>query len=141
MANIHDFIVSLPAGYDTEIGDRGAKLSGGQRQRLTIARALLKNAPILILDEATSNLDSESEAEVQRALENLIRVRSTIAIAHRLSTIVKADQIVVLDRGRIVERGAYRELMAMKGLFFRLYSRQTADAAAAAAPGAGFDAA
>ncbi len=124
MANIHDFIVSLPSGYDTPIGDRGVMLSGGQRQRITIARSLLKDAPILILDEATSNLDSESESAVQDALEKLIKVRSTIAIAHRLSTIVKADQIVVVDCGRIVETGRHRDLIERRGLFYRLYSRQ-----------------
>ena len=123
-ANVHDFITSLPEGYDTEIGDRGTQLSGGQRQRLTIARSLLKNAPILILDEATSNLDAESEAAVQSALERLIRVRSTIAIAHRLSTIRSADKIIVLNHGRIVEQGDYAELLKRRGLFFRLYSKQ-----------------
>ena len=125
MANIHEDILSFPDSYDTYIGDRGVMLSGGQRQRVTIARALLKNAPILILDEATSNLDSESEASVQEEMENLIKVRSTIAIAHRLSTIIKADRIFVLDHGEIVETGTYSELIEKKGLFFKLYSRQS----------------
>ncbi len=124
MANIHDFIVSLPEGYETKIGDRGTRLSGGQRQRITIARALLKNAPILILDEATSNLDAESEAQVQEALDRLIHLRSTIAIAHRLSTIKDADQIVVLEDGRVAEIGKFEELLEQKGLFHRLYEKQ-----------------
>jgi ABC-type multidrug transport system fused ATPase/permease subunit len=123
-ANIHDFIQGLPEGYDTLIGDRGVMLSGGQRQRVTIARALLKNAPILILDEATSSLDSESEAAVQEALDRLIKVKSTIAIAHRLSTIQHATTIVVLDRGQIAEQGTFAELMERKGLFHRLANRQ-----------------
>ncbi|MBI4582654.1 MAG: ABC transporter ATP-binding protein [Planctomycetes bacterium] len=126
-ANIHDFIMSLPQGYDTPIGDRGVMLSGGQRQRVTIARSLLKNAPILILDEATSNLDSESEAAVQDALERLIKVRSTIAIAHRLSTIQHARSIIVIDQGEIAEQGSFEELMEKNGLFRRLYQRQFKD--------------
>ncbi len=123
-ANIHDFIVSLPEGYETMIGDRGAMLSGGQRQRMTIARALLKNAPILILDEATSSLDTESEAQVQTALEKLFKVRSTIAIAHRLSTIRDADKIIVLEDGKIVEMGTFDELLEANGLFRRLHDKQ-----------------
>ncbi|HNL37998.1 MAG: ABC transporter ATP-binding protein [Saprospiraceae bacterium] len=117
-ANAHDFITALPEGYDTNIGDRGSKLSGGQRQRLTIARALLKNPPVLILDEATSALDSESEQLVQAALDRLLANRTALVIAHRLSTVQHADEIVVLDAGRIVERGTHETLMA-QGQFYR----------------------
>lgn len=117
-ANAHDFIMELPQGYQTNIGDRGSKLSGGQRQRLTIARALLKNPPILILDEATSALDSESEKLVQAALERLMQNRTALVIAHRLSTVQHADEIIVMDRGRIVERGTHDALMS-GGKFYR----------------------
>ncbi|MFN4256579.1 MAG: ABC transporter ATP-binding protein [Saprospiraceae bacterium] len=117
-ANAHDFISELPQGYHTNIGDRGSKLSGGQRQRLTIARALLKNPPILILDEATSALDSESEKLVQAALERLMQNRTALVIAHRLSTVQHADEIIVMDRGRIVERGTHDALMS-GGKFYR----------------------
>lgn len=124
-ANVHEDIISWPDSYETHVGDRGDLLSGGQRQRITIARSLLKNTPILILDEATSNLDSESEAAVKGALEKLMAVRSTIAIAHRLSTIKSADNIVVLEAGRIVEQGTFEELLQREGLFYRLYRTQS----------------
>ena len=120
----HDFILALPAGYDTVIGERGVRLSGGERQRLAIARALLKNAPILILDEATSALDSESEALVQSALHNLMSGRTVFVIAHRLSTVRRADRIVVIDNGRIAETGAHDELMRQIGTYRRLYELQ-----------------
>jgi len=120
----HDFILALPAGYDTVIGERGVRLSGGERQRLAIARALLKNAPILILDEATSALDSESEALVQSALHNLMSGRTVFVIAHRLSTVRRADRIVVIDNGRIAETGAHDDLMRQLGTYRRLYELQ-----------------
>ncbi len=123
-ANAHDFISEMPQGYQTNIGDRGSKLSGGQRQRLTIARALLKNPPILILDEATSALDSESEKLVQIALERLLKNRTALVIAHRLSTVQGADEIVVMDRGKIVERGSHHELLAQNGFYKKLVELQ-----------------
>ncbi len=119
-----EFIMQLPKGYDTVIGESGLRLSGGQRQRLAIARALLKNAPILILDEATSQLDSHSEALVQKALYNLMHGRTTLVIAHRLSTVMRADRIVVMEAGRIVEEGSHRELLALGGAYKRLYDLQ-----------------
>jgi subfamily B ATP-binding cassette protein MsbA len=122
----HDFIVALPAGYDTVIGERGVRLSGGERQRLAIARALLKNAPVLILDEATSALDSESEALVQSALHNLMSGRTVFVIAHRLSTVRRADRIVVIENGSIADIGRHEELMQKLGTYRRLYELQFA---------------
>ena len=119
-ANAHDFISALPEGYDTYLGERGVRLSGGQRQRIAIARAILKDAPILILDEATSALDAETEAKIKRALDTLRQDRTTFIIAHRLSTVADADKILVLDQGRIIERGNFRSLVAAGGLFARL---------------------
>jgi subfamily B ATP-binding cassette protein MsbA len=123
----HDFIMDLPHGYDTVIGERGTFLSGGQRQRLAIARALLTNAPVLVLDEATSALDAESEQLVQRAINNLIRDRTTIVIAHRLSTVRRADSIVVMEAGQIIEQGTHAELLARGGRYQKLYEMQFAD--------------
>ena len=124
IANAHEFIMQKEDGYDTNIGDRGVKLSGGQRQRISIARAILKNPPILILDEATAALDTKSERVVQEALERLMQNRTTIAIAHRLSTIKDADEIIVVEAGRIVERGTHGELVAKKGYYQKLYEMQ-----------------
>ncbi len=125
IANAHEFISGLEEGYDTNIGDRGANLSGGQRQRIAIARAVLKNPPILILDEATSALDTESEKLVQEALTNLMKNRTSVVIAHRLSTIQHADLIVVIKDGAIVETGAHKELIEQKGLYSHLCQLQT----------------
>lgn len=124
IANAYDFIMESEKGFDTNIGDRGGRLSGGQRQRISIARAILKNPPILILDEATSALDTESERLVQDALYKLMKTRTTVAIAHRLSTIRNADEICVLHEGRIVERGTHDKLIALGGYYKKLHDMQ-----------------
>jgi len=126
-ANAHSFIMRLPQGYDSNIGELGTKLSGGEKQRISIARALLKDAPILILDEATSSLDTEAEIEVQEALDNLMKGRTTLVIAHRLSTIRNADRIITLVNGEIVEEGTHETLLAKKGEYYRLYNLQFKD--------------
>jgi len=124
VANAHDFIIETQHGYNSNIGDGGCKLSGGQKQRLSIARAVLKNPPILILDEATSALDTESEKLVQEALENLMKNRTSIVIAHRLSTVKKADEIFVIHDGEIVESGKHNDLIDKNGLYTKLYTLQ-----------------
>jgi ATP-binding cassette subfamily B protein len=134
-ANAHDFVMAFPEGYDTLVGERGMQLSGGQRQRISIARALLKNSPVLILDEATSHLDAVNEQQVRQALERLIEGRTTLVIAHRLSTIRDADQIVVLERGQVVEQGNHHELLAQQGLYAQLVSTQLVGITSEAAPG------
>ena len=123
-AHAHEFILRLPQGYDSMVGERGQGLSGGERQRISIARALLIDPRILILDEATSSVDSETEKEIQKALENLVQGRTTIAIAHRLSTLHRANRLVVLDRGQVVEVGPHDDLMAREGAYFNLYQAQ-----------------
>jgi len=125
LANADEFIAELPDGYDTMVGERGVKLSGGQRQRIAIARAILKDAPILVLDEATSALDSESEAAIQGALANLMEGRTTIVVAHRLSTIAGLDEIVVLRDGKIVEQGSHKKLLSKNGEYAKLWNRQS----------------
>ena len=126
-ASIDGFIAMLPQGYESMVGERGLKLSGGEKQRVAIARTLLKDPPILILDEATSALDSRTEEAIQATLDGVQRNRTTIVIAHRLSTIVGADQIVVLDQGRVAERGTHAQLLAAQGLYAELWQRQAAE--------------
>ncbi|MEK9766665.1 MAG: ATP-binding cassette domain-containing protein, partial [Thalassolituus sp.] len=127
-AHAHEFIEGLAEGYDTQVGENGVMLSGGQRQRIAIARAILKNAPILILDEATSALDTESERHIQAAMEEVMKGRTTLVIAHRLSTIESVDNIVVVDAGKIVEQGAHEDLLAKQGAYAQLHSMQFAEA-------------
>jgi ATP-binding cassette subfamily B protein len=134
-AHAHEFILRMPQGYDSLVGERGQGLSGGERQRISIARALLINPRILILDEATSAVDTETEKEIQKALDNLVRGRTTIAIAHRLSTLRKADRLVVMDKGVVVEEGTHDVLMAAQGAYWRLYEAQQRQAEAEAVLG------
>jgi ATP-binding cassette, subfamily B, beta-glucan exporter len=137
LAEAHDFILRQPKGYDTHVGERGITLSGGERQRVAIARALLKDPPILILDEATSALDAATEAKVQRALRTLMRGRTTFVIAHRLSTVREADLILVFQHGRVVERGSFRELIGLGGVFAELVRTQLGPADAGKVGAAG----
>jgi ATP-binding cassette subfamily B protein len=131
-AEIHDFIMSLPEGYDTMVGERGARLSGGQRQRIAIARALLRKPTILLMDEATSALDAETEAEINATLSHITRQLTTVSVTHRLASASHADHILVIDKGVLVEQGTHADLMAARGLYARLYEEQTAVAQAAA---------
>ncbi|MBN8621196.1 MAG: ATP-binding cassette domain-containing protein, partial [Anaerolineae bacterium] len=123
-ANIHDFIMGLPDAYESVVGERGYRLSGGEKQRIAIARVILKNPRVLVLDEATSHLDSQSESLIQDALATVMAGRTSIVIAHRLSTILAADQILVMDRGRIVEKGTHHQLVGQDGLYAHLYETQ-----------------
>jgi ATP-binding cassette subfamily B protein len=123
-AHLHDFVASLPDGYDTRVGERGLKLSGGEKQRVAIARALLKNPPILLFDEATSALDSKTEKAIQANLEEAARGRTTLIIAHRLSTVMDADEILVMDGGRIVERGTHGDLLTAEGRYAQMWALQ-----------------
>jgi ATP-binding cassette subfamily B protein len=125
-AQAHEFIARLPQGYATPLGERGVRLSGGQRQRIAIARAIIRNAPLLLLDEATSSLDAENERAVQNALEAAMQGRTTLVIAHRLATVQRANRIIVLDQGQVVEAGTHLELMARNGLYARLAELQFA---------------
>jgi ATP-binding cassette subfamily B protein len=127
LARIHDFVMALPDGYATMVGERGLKLSGGEKQRVAIARALLKRPAIMVFDEATSALDTKTEQEIQASLAEVAQGRTTLAIAHRLSTIVDADEILVLDQGRIVERGTHRDLLRAGGAYKLMWDRQQAD--------------
>jgi ATP-binding cassette subfamily B protein len=127
-AHIHEFILTLPDGYETPVGERGLKLSGGEKQRVAIARALLKNPSILIFDEATSALDSKSERAIQAELDRISVARTTLVIAHRLSTVINADQILVMDAGRVIERGSHAELLAMNGVYAQMWTLQQRDA-------------
>jgi ATP-binding cassette subfamily B protein len=131
-AEAHDFISALPQGYDTPVGERGLKLSGGQRQRLALARAILKDPPILVLDEATSAVDNETEAAIQRSLDRIVIGRTTLIVAHRLSTVRHADTIHVIDGGRIVETGTHDELLAQGGIYAGLWQLQTGERGPAA---------
>jgi len=124
IANAHEFIIQLPNGYQTGIGEAGGKLSGGQKQRLSIARAVMKNPPIMILDEATSALDTESEKLVQEALEHMMENRTSLVIAHRLSTVQKADLIVVMEKGKIIEKGTHKDLIEKRGKYYQLIEMQ-----------------
>jgi ATP-binding cassette subfamily B protein len=126
-AQIHNFIATQPRGYDTQVGERGLKLSGGEKQRVAIARTLLKDPPILILDEATSALDSRTEADIQETLATVSERRTTIVIAHRLSTIIDADEIIVLEAGRLAERGTHASLLKQGGLYADMWARQQAE--------------
>ena len=128
-ANAHDFIIAFPDGYQSAVGERGVKLTGGQKQRLSIARAILKNPRLIILDEATAALDTESEHLIQQALSSLLTGRTSLVIAHRLSTIQQADQIVVMEKGRIIEAGTHAELLRAEGRYYQLYSLQFPQAA------------